>query len=76
MWEGDDGGDIEASQLVGKCPQPHHYYALNCYVACMLHDSIYRLTVLKHLPNGSNNSTHLVKVFYPHVLGELLPCAH
>ena len=23
MWEKDDGGDIEASQLVGKCPQPH-----------------------------------------------------
>ena len=32
LWEEDDGGDTQATQLVGKCPQPHHYYGLDCYV--------------------------------------------
>ena len=30
LWEGD--GDSQATQLVGKCPQLHHYYGLYCYV--------------------------------------------
>ena len=51
MWEKGDGGDTQATQLVGKCPQPHHYYGLDCYVACMLHDSTSKLTVLKYLPH-------------------------
>ena len=60
MWEEDDSGDIEASQLVGKCPQLHHYYGLNCYVAFMLHDSTSSLTVLKHLPSLTLTVEHIL----------------
>ena len=76
LWEEDDGGDTQATQLVVKCPQPHNYYGLDRFVCLYVARQHLQVDGPKTSPSLTLTVEHILLKCCPHVLGKLLPCVH